>query len=363
MKYSDFVDYSKLDPFKERVMRTLEPTFGLVERLGIRVVPESVGEPAALFDFLDYDFMLAFKTDGVGTKNKIADKIGFSREVGGRSLYDGFGIDLIAMNANDLICVGAVPFALTDEIAAGDSSWFSNVSRVEDLLEGLYRGCVESGVTIPCGETPALPDIIRPDSVNITGSSIGMVRPKERAILGRDLAEGDVIYGLESSGIHSNGLSLARKIAERLPEGFLTRLENGRTLGEELLTPTKIYVREISEMLESGVEIHYLSNITGSGWKKVMRARRNLTYVIESLPDPQPVFTFLQEAGDVSDREAYMTWNMGIGFVIFAPESEWGRISEICRRFGTRCYRLGHVESGERKVVIAPKGIVYSFES
>ncbi len=359
MKYSDFVDYSKLDPFKERVMRALEPTFISIERLGIRVVPESIGEPAALFDFLDYDFMLAFKTDGVGTKNKIADKIGFSKEVKGHSLYDGFGIDLIAMNVNDLICVGATPFALTDEIASGDSSWFSNEKRVEDLLKGLSAGCMESGIAIPCGETPTLPDIIYPESVNMTGSSIGIVRPKERVVLGGKLTEGDIIYGLESSGIHSNGLSLARKIAERLPDGLLTELENGKTLGEELLIPTKIYAREILEMFESGIEIHYLSNITGSAWKKVMRAKRDFTYVIEELPDPQPVFTFLQKAGDVSDEEAYMTWNMGIGFAIYAPESESGRISEICQRLGTRCYRIGHVAKGEKKVMITPKDIIY----
>jgi len=362
MKYSDYVDYGKLDPFKRAVMEKLGPTFKFIEKLGIRVVPESIGEPAVLFDFIDYDFMLAFKSDGVGTKNKIADKMALNEAAAaqGMKLYSGFGRDLIAMNANDLICVGATPFALTDEVASGSSDWFKDAERVGQLLDGLYKGCELAGMTIPCGETPTLPDIIHPDSVSITGAAIGLVRPKTRAVLGERLRPGDVIYGIESDGIHSNGLSLARKIVEKLPEGYFTKLDGTWTVGEELLTPTELYVKEILEMLDEGVDIHYMSNITGSAWKKIARAKQPFTYIIENVPEPPPIFEFLQKHGDVTDEEAYKTWNMGIGFCIYAPASYFSKIKSICERTGTEVYELGRVEAGEKKVVISPKNIVYA---
>lgn len=370
MKYSDYVDYSKLDPFKKAVMSKMETTFKNIEGLGIRIVPESIGEPAALLDFVNYDFMLAFKTDGVGTKNKIADKLAFLRAQTAKGqdilkdkgwFYRGFGKDLIAMNVNDLICVGATPIALTDEVASGISEWYEKEHRVGELLEGLKEGCDEAGITIPCGETPTLQDIILPDSVNMTGASIGIVRPKERALFGQKLEAGDIIYGLASNGIHSNGLTLARRIAEKLPDNFLTELE-GKTLGEGLLTPTKIYSKPVVEMFDAGIEIHYLSNITGSAWKKIMRARRPFTYVIENVPEPQSIFKFLQEKGNVSNEEAYKTWNMGVGFVIFAPQSEGDKIKQIANKYNVGCYVLGHVEEGEKQVVIKPLSITYKGE-
>ncbi|MEA3345219.1 MAG: AIR synthase-related protein [Chloroflexota bacterium] len=364
MRYADFVDYSTLDPFKRRVIETLEPTLSKTERLGVRVVAESLGEPAALLDFMDDDFMLAFKSDGVGTKGCIADdmvRAGWEGDVA--DLYSGLGVDLIAMNANDLICVGATPLVLSDEIGSGRSEWFADEARVAGLLQGLRRGCDEAGITIPCGETPTLPDVINPDTANITGSMIGIVRPKERARWGQALECGDVIFGLASSGIHSNGLTLTRRIAERLPQGYFTPFTTPGdhwTLGQELLTPTRIYVQPVLEMFEAGVELHYLSNISGSGWRKVMRCRYPFTYVIERLPEPPPIFRFLQERGEVSDYEAYQTWNMGMGFCLYAPEGEAEAIEGICAEHGISVMRLGHVEEGKKRVMMRPLRIAYS---
>jgi len=357
MRYSDFVDYSKLDPFKRKIVSYLGSTFKNISPLGIRLVRESIGEPAALLDFLDDDFMLAFKSDGVGTKNRIADQM-IKKEGGAKKLYSGFGIDLIAVNANDLICLGARPIALSDEIASGDSSWFEKKDQVAGLLSGLKRGCRQAGVTIPCGETPTLVDIIYPDAVNITGSMIGIVRPKSKVILGRELKAGDLIYGLASNGIHANGLTLARKIVEKLPRTYFTKFGR-KTIGEELLRPTRIYVKPVLEMIDRGVEAHYLSNITGSGFRKIMRAKRSFTYLINRLPRKLKVFSFLQEKGQVSDFEAYQTWNMGVGFVIFAPRSEEKKIAKIGQKHRIGVYKLGEVRRGPRRVVIKPLNIVY----
>jgi phosphoribosylformylglycinamidine cyclo-ligase len=367
VRYADFVDYSTLDPFKGQIIEALEPTWNNIQRLGVRVVPESLGQPAALLDFLGHDFMLAFKSDGVGTKSLIADEMlaaGWQGDVA--SLYSGLGIDLIAMNANDLICMGAAPLALSDEIGSGRSEWFADDERITGLIEGLRRGCDEASLTIPCGETPTLPDVIDPQTSYITGSMVGIVRPKQRACWGQSLQAGDVIFGLASSGIHSNGLTLARRIAEHLPQGYLTpftassHADSGWTLGQELLIPTRIYVQPVMEMFEAGIKLHYLSNITGYGWRKVMRCRYPFTYAIEALPEPPPILRLLQEWGEVSDAEAYQTWNMGVGFCLYAPEAEAARIEGICTQHGISVMRLGHVEAGEKQVVIRPLQIAYS---
>lgn len=360
MRYADFVDYSTLDPFKGQVIKSLGPTWANIIGQGVRVVPESLGQPAALLDFVDYDFMLALKSDCVGTKGHIADEMlaaGWSGDVA--SLYSGLGVDLVAMNGNDVICMGAAPLALSDEIGSGRSEWFADEARVAGLLEGLRRGCDEAGITIPCGETPTLPDVVNPKTAYITGSMIGIVRPKEYACWGQSLQAGDVIFGLPSYGLHANGLTLARRIAERLPQGYLTPFGHW-TLGQELLTPTRIYVQPVLEMFEAGVELHYLSNVSGSGWRKVMRCRYPFTYVIEALPELPPIFRFLREQGEISDYEAYQTWNMGVGFCLYAPEGEAEAIEGICAEHGMSVMRLGRVEEGKKQVVIRPLQIAYS---
>jgi phosphoribosylformylglycinamidine cyclo-ligase len=358
MKYSDFVDYKKLDPFKKKVVEFLSPTFKNLNLLNIRLVKQSLGEPAVLFDFLDYDFLLAFKSDGVGTKNKIADKMLEKNKSLAKKLYSGIGIDLIAMNANDLVCLGARPVALSDEVASGDSSWFEKKDLVEGLLSGFKAGCHKAGVTISCGETPILKDIIYPDSVNITGSMIGIIKPKTQAILGEDLKAGDRIYGFLSSGIHSNGLTLARKIVEKLKAGYFYKFK-GRFIGEELLTPTQIYVKPILELIDKGVEVHYLSNITGSGFKKIMRAKKPFTYVMDNLPKKPELFSFLQEKGHVSDKQAYQTWNMGVGMVLMASEKQEAEIKKIFSKYKIKTYNLGYLKKGEKKVIIKPLNIEY----
>lgn len=365
MKYSDIEGLGKKNPFKKGLVKHLSPTSRNLLKNRIRVLHESLHEPAALLDFLDYDFLLAFKTDGVGTKSLIADKMSQEIRKGKKfkgnipSFYTGLGIDVIASNVNDLICLGAKPIALSDEIAAGNYKFFTDKEKIKGLFKGLAKGCHQADITISSGESPTLPDVIKPNTISITASSIGVVKPKSKAILGNKLASGDIIYGLSSNGIHTNGLSLARKVVENLPKGYFTPFGR-KTIGEELLTPTKIYVKPIADMLDKSVDIHYMSNITGSAFRKIIRAQQPFTYVIEKLPRKPRVLKYLQEISNMPDNEAYETWNMGLGFAIFAPEKEEEKITKICRKHKVDLTKLGFVEKGDKKVIINPINVVYN---
>jgi len=172
---------------------------------------------------------------------------------------------------------------------------------------------------------------------------------------------------LESSGIHANGLTLARKIADKLPDGYLTKLSDGRTYGEALLDPTHIYVAAIERCLDEGVDIHYAVNVTGHGWRKLMRANQSFAYVVEDLPWCPPIFDFIQEHGPVDDEEAFGNLNMGVGFVLYVSHNQIGKVMqalELLQQNRKTNYFLadviGHIEkSDEKKVIIKPKGIEY----
>jgi phosphoribosylformylglycinamidine cyclo-ligase len=369
LKYSDLVDYSRLDPVKREALKIFASTFKNPERLRIRVAPS--GETAAVLDFLDYDFMLAFNVEGLGTKNLIADEMYriSKRKKGGKDVnaeryYRYLGQDALAMSVTDLVAVGADPIAYADAVASGDSRWFDDAKRVKELLEGYRVAAEKAGCAIPQGETPTLSGIVSPRTLELTGGSVGIIRPKERFTYGKNLVEGDIIYGISSGGICANGVSKARAIAEKLEKGYFTKLPSGQTLGETLLKPTPIHVRPIIEMLESGVSLHYISPITGHGWRKIARARFPFTYVVKEVPEPPPVFLSLIEWGrklgfDVSDEENYQVWNMGVFIALIAARRDGDEIFRICEKHRAEAFELGHVEKGERQVVIDPKRVVY----
>ncbi len=386
IKYSAFVDYSKLDPVKIEALKLFGPTLDFPERLGISIVPETLGEAAVAFD-LGGDFLLAANVEGLGTKNRIADKMysevfvekkRVAEGMNVKGLFRGLGQDTVAMSVNDLTSIGADPFAYFDIISCGNSEWFKDEERLRELLQG-YRDAADfCQLAIPQGETPELRDVVNPDTLDLAGSSLGLIRPKGRLILGRNIQEGDVIYGLDSSGIHSNGLTKARKIAERLPDGFFTKLANGRTLGEELLVPTYLYSPQIRRIFEASIDVHYLQPITGHGWEKIARYRgKEFTYVITSVPKPPLIFQELirlakklnalesdpDKKFDVSDRENHFTWNMGVGYVLIAPEGQHDAIRRATH-YDLGVYEIGHVESGPRQVVMpfeeGGKPVVYT---
>lgn len=358
MKYFEFVDYSKLDPVKKAAIEKFSPQLDNLKRLGLRIVPETLGESAIAIDFPKNDFYLAFNVEGLGTKNMIADSMSKDSRGKGVKYYESIGIDTVAMATNDLSSIGADPIVYGDIISSGDSNWF-NEEKAKALLEGYRKAAEELQMAIPCGETPTLKGIVNPETLDLAGAAVGIIKPKENLTVGQDLKDGDLIIGLEASGVHSNGISLIRKTVEALSEGYFTELpESGKIIGEELLTPTRLYSRALIDIIEK-TKVHYMQPITGHGWKKIMRNKKEFSYEINSVPKIPEIFTFLQEKAKLPDSEAFYTWNMGIGYVLMAPKESKEAIFRTCEKRKIKAFELGIVKPGGKKVEIKPKNVVF----
>jgi phosphoribosylformylglycinamidine cyclo-ligase len=363
------VDYGPMDRFKRMAQAAGLETAGNINRLNggeFRELEMSRGESCYLIEAAKSYF--AHVEEGLGTKNLVADAMHNPNE---RSYYDNVGQDTVAMIVNDMITLGALPLSVAMHLAVGDSKWFNDEDKVHDLIDGWQHACNLAGCVWGGGETPTLKDIIVPGSVVLSGSAMGLVKPKERLIDPANIKNGDAIIFLESSGIHANGLTLAREIAKKLPDGYFTRIGGGRHYGEALLDPTFIYVPFIEACFDCGIDIHYAVNITGHGWRKLMRAERPFAYVIEQLPDPLPIFDFIQQHGSVDDREMYGNFNMGAGFAIYVAERDVRQVLKVARVVeridntnSYHAFRAGRIELVHAKqVIIEPKGLQYFAES
>jgi phosphoribosylformylglycinamidine cyclo-ligase len=259
---------------------------------------------------LDDHTGLALATDGVGSKVIVAEQLG---------RFDTVGIDCVAMNVNDVICVGADPIALLDYIAVEDA----DADMLGALAEGLKRGAEEAGVEIPGGELAQLPELIRghpsPHGFDLVGACVGLV-PLDAIVGGAEIEPDDALIGLPASGVHSNGLTLARRALPDLSEAPVEL--GGATIGETLLEPTVIYVRAVRELLGSGLEVRGLAHITGDGLLNLLRLEAPVGYRIESPLPRQPVFDLIAERGDVPAEELYEVFNMGCGFVVVLPAAD-----------------------------------------
>ena len=241
----------------------------------------------------------------------------------------------------------------------GGPEWFANQKKMKDLVTGWTKACQLAGCSWGGGETPSLSGIINAKTLDLAGAAIGISKPKSRLTLGDKLQAGDAILLIESSGIHANGLSLARTITQNLPQRYQTKLADGKGYGETLLTPTHIYVNLIKDLFESGVDIHYMVNITGHGWRKLMRANKELTYLITLIPQIPPIFKFIQQHCGNSDAQMYSAFNMGAGFAIYLPKDQIEKAQEIAQRNNFKSWNAGEVQEGEKQVVIAPKYITF----
>jgi len=353
------VDYGALDPFKRRAQLAGRSTAGVLRRLGVSEVEMSRGESAYLVE--TPDSFLAHVEEGLGTKNLVADAM--YRLVPERSFYEHLAQDTVAMIVNDMVTLGALPLAVAMHLGVGSSEWFKDDRRAGDLVDGWRAACEMARCAWGGGETPTLSGVVEPSAVVLAGSAIGIIKPKERMIRA-NIRTGDAIVLFESSGIHANGLTLARAVAERAENGYLTLLGDGRPYGEALLDPTHIYVAVVEDCLNRGVDIHYAVNITGHGWRKLMRSSDPFAYVIDTIPTPQPVFDFIQSVGNVDDAEAYGNFNMGAGFAVYVPEKDVPAVLEVAKIFQFKALLAGTVENASRKrVIIRPKGIEFSGET
>lgn len=287
----------------------------LVKHLAFR--REGVGAPLALgghfTGLIDFgDLALTLCTDGVGSKLIVADEL---------RKWDTVGIDCVAMNVNDTICVGAEPIAFVDYIAIDEP----NAEITSQIGEGLEAGARMANMTIVGGEVAVLPEIV--NGFDLAGTCLGAVE-KERLVTGEEIRPGDTLIGLPSTGVHSNGLTLARKIIEASELTMKSKVEGlPRAIGMELLEPTEIYVERILKLL-GGFKVHGMANITGGGLRNLLRLRKGIGFEIDSPMRPNPVFTVLQKLGGVSDSEMYQTFNMGMGFSIVAADGDAQAIIE-----------------------------------
>ncbi len=349
------VDYEAMDPFKRLAQLAGRETATNILRLGFSEVEISRGETAYLTDARDH--YVAHVEEGLGTKDLVADAM---YRLTGESYYDRIAQCTVAMIVNDMITLGALPLSVAMHLAVGVSSWFSDEERCGDLIHGWKKACELARCAWGGGETPTLKGIVHPEAVVLSGSAVGVVKPKNRLINAANIRHGDVIVIIGSSGIHANGLTLAREIAEKLPNGYLTKLSDGRMYGEALLDPTVIYVPLIEDCFNEGVEIHYAVNITGHGWRKLMRAIQPLAYIIDHIPAPQPVFSVIQEHGPVDDKEAYANLNMGAGFALYVRECDVAKLLSIAHSLGMFALRAGYIESSNvKRVTINPLGLEY----
>jgi phosphoribosylformylglycinamidine cyclo-ligase len=351
------VDYDVIDPLKIAAQRAAAATARHLDAHGFSEVQASRGESAYVIDV--GPFYLASIVECLGSKALVADAM---EKLTGKCFYTAIAQDTIAMAVNDLITVGATPLVVQAYWAAGGSEWFGDTVRSAALVEGWKQACDFCGIAWGGGETPALAGIVEAGRIDLAASCTGIVSPKNRLSIGDHLGPGDAIVLLASSGIHANGLSLARQLAARLPQGYLTPLGGSAvpvSFGEALLEPTILYSPITEAIFRAGVRPHYAANITGHGWRKLMRHRADYVYRVHTMPALPAVLKFIQAEAQMSDRDAYGTFNMGAGFALFVAAEDGERAVAAARKAGVDAWVAGSVEAGDKAVIIEPLGIEY----
>ena len=325
--------YKAVELMKKHVARTARP-----EMLG------GLGGFSGAFSMEKFKNMehptLVSGTDGVGTKLKLAflmDK------------HDTVGIDCVAMCVNDIACAGGEPLFFLDYIACG-----KNIpERIADIVSGVAEGCVQAGAALIGGETAEMPGFYPEDEYDLAGFAVGVVDEKD-LITGSSLSSGDVLIGMASSGVHSNGFSLVRKVFEMSRESLETYYEElGTTLGEALLAPTKIYVKALKSIKDAGVTVKACSHITGGGFyenvPRMLREDVDALIQKDSYPVP-PIFKLLAEKGQVEEHVMYNTYNMGIGMIVAVNPEDVDTAMRAIEAAGEKPYIIGHIESGKKQV-------------
>jgi phosphoribosylformylglycinamidine cyclo-ligase len=284
---------------------------------------------------------LAIGTDGVGSKAIVAEMM---------KTYDTVGIDCVAMNVNDLLCVGARPLSMVDYIAVERA----DAAVLDGIAIGLTEGARQAGVSITGGEISQLGDVVR--GFDLVGTAVGLV-PLDRILVGRDLVPGDRVIGIASSGLHSNGFTLTRRVFFDIAKVGIDHVfpELGCPLGEELLRPTHIYVPEILELLDAIGSIKALIHITGDGLMNLPRVAAEVGFVIDAMPEPPPIFELIEKLGGVSRAEMLEVYNMGIGFCVILPDRDVDAALAILKRHRRQAWVIGSVAADPEKTVRLPR--------
>lgn len=347
-------DYDTKDPVKKLALFQALATGRNLLRHNVHEVKETRGESAYVIEVgAQY---IATVIEGLGTKNLVADAV----RTGDRTYYDIIGHDTVASVINDLATVGATPLTIHAYWAIENNSWLEDKRRMEDLIQGWKSACDIAGVSWGGGETPTLRGIIEKNTIQLGGSAVGIISSKKKLLIDTNLTEGDRIIFIKSSGINANGLSLARAIAAKLPEGYKTKLKDKTMYGHALLNKTNIYATLVHELLTKDISLHYITNITGHGLRKIMRARQEFTYIIDTIFEPQDLFNFIKEQASLTDYEMYDEFNMGQDYALFLPEKDVKKTLRIIKKYGFEGINGGYIEKGEKQVVIKPKQITFT---
>ena len=281
--------------------------------------------------------VLVSGTDGVGTKLRLAQLM---------DKHDTIGIDCVAMCVNDIICGGAAPLFFLDYIACGKN----DPARIAEIVTGITEGCRQSECALVGGETAEHPGLMPDDDYDVAGFSVGIV-DEEKIIDGKRLAQGDTLIGLASTGVHSNGFSLVRKVLDVEHADLTSPVEQlgGKSLGEALLTPTRIYVKAIKALLKAGIDIHAVSHITGGGFyenvPRMMTDGLTARIRLDSFPK-LPIFQLIQDKGNIPERDMYNTFNMGIGMILALPADQAQQALSVLADAGESAYAIGEVVAG-----------------
>jgi phosphoribosylformylglycinamidine cyclo-ligase len=350
------VDYDTLDRAKRAAQAAALTTSDAPRRRGALVDDSTRGEPATLIEV--GGALLAVVLECLGTKSLIAAAV---EESGGDPHWDAVGYDTVAAAVNDCCCLGALPLAVNAYFAVGSSSFYDG-ARHAALVAGFRSACEDAGAAWTGGESPALGGVVEPAAIDLAASVLGRVPAGSRPWRGSDLRPGDEIVLVASSGLHTNGASLARHLAGELPQGYATPLPSGRSFGDALLEPSLLYAPLVEALIASKAEVHYASHITGHGLRKLMRAGGELTYRVCALPAPPEVLAFLAERSALAPPEAYGTLNMGVGFALFCATGAGSSVVARARSLGLSALAGGLVEEGPRRVVLEPVGVSYAGE-
>lgn len=338
-------DYSTKDPIKKLALQAASKT------------AKHLGESAYVWK--QGDIYMAACIEGLGTKNLVADEM---RKITGKTYYEAIGHDTVASIINDLVTVGAKPLVVHAYWAIEDNSWLQDEQRIRDLIDGWKSACDISGAAWGGGETATDKGVIKENTIDLAGSAVGFIGAEKRLITDKKLRAGDRILLIKSNGLNANGISLARAVAKNLPQGYGTKLKDGSLYGDAILTKTNIYANLVQELLDN-IDIHYISNITGHGLRKIVRSKRNFTYVIEKLFEPLEVFKFIQQEANLDDMEMYQTFNMGQDYAIFLPAKDVEKAQKIISKNDFESLDGGYVEYGARKVILKPKKIIFEGET
>lgn len=357
LDYHKSVNYSQADPMKvlaqnQGLATASNMPFGFHELDGTR------GESAYVFAMGEQ--WGAFVQEGLGTKSLIAQTV---YEKTGASHFASIAQDTVACVINDLVSVGATPVVLNAYWSSSSYEWLTDKALAEGFIKGWRAACDASKVVWGGGETQSLPGVVAPGALELAGSAFGVIRSEAHLVRGQNLRAGDAIVLIEASGVHANGISLIREIAAGLPDGYLTKLADGSLYGEVALTPTHLYAELVLALQAAEVDIHYLSNITGHGWRKLMRATEAFSYVMTEVPPVPEIFNFIAEQAGNDMAEMYGNYNMGAGYAVYVPADQAQDVIAIAAKLDLQSWFAGQVTAGPKQVLIEPLDITFAGDS